>query len=276
MQPKNIDNRTFQYARQSHSDHLNVNRPVVVYAEDYPAAWQTEIHWHVRSQMAYASAGIMAVETGQGMWVVPPQRAVWIPAGVRHHVRSAGPLAMRSVYIERDVVPWLPISCCVVNVTPLLRELIARASELPHWYALGGQDERIMRLIPDEIGALPVAPLHLPEPYDRRLRRITTALKRNPADRRTLDAWGHTVAASSRTLARLFRTQTGMSFQEWQRQARLLAGLIRLAEYEPVTIVAMEVGYESPSRFIAMFKRALGATPSQYFGQAGARPGKAS
>ena len=272
MQPKNTANRTFQIVLQSHSDRIDVDRPVVVYAQDYPAGWHTEVHWHARSQLAYASAGTMTVETEQGMWAVPPQRAVWIPAGVRHDVRSAGPLAMRSVYIERDVVPWLPTSCCVVQVTPLLRELIIQASELPHWYTLGGRDERIMRLILDEIRELPIAPLHLPEPHDRRLRRMTTALKNDPADRRTLAAWGHTVGASSRTLARLFQVQTGMSFQAWQRQARLLAGLMRLAEGEPVTTVAMDVGYESPSAFIAMFKRALGTTPSQYFDRASRTP----
>jgi AraC-like DNA-binding protein/mannose-6-phosphate isomerase-like protein (cupin superfamily) len=265
MQPKNISYRTFQHACQSYTDRADINRPVIVHARDYPAGWQAAVHWHDRSQLVYASAGIMTVETEQGMWVVPPQRAVWIPAGVRHDVHAAGPIAMRSVYIARDVVPWLPPTCCVVHVTPLLRELIGRAAELPCVYARGGQEERIMLLILDEIRALPTAPLHLPEPSDPRLRRITTALKRHPADDRTLEAWGRTVGASSRTLARLFRRETGLSYQQWQRQVRLLSGLIRLAEGQPVTLVAMDVGYESPSAFTAMFKRALGTTPSQYF-----------
>ncbi len=244
---------------------MDIDRPVIVHAQDYPAGWQTDVHWHARSQLAYASAGIMTVETEQGMWVVPPQRAVWIPSGVRHDVTSSGQLAMRSVYIEPDTVSWLPATCCVINITPLLRELIARAAELPQRYALGGQEERIMRLILDEIRVLSIAPLHLPEPSDQRLRRIAAMLKRQPDDRRTLEAWGRTVGASSRTLARLFRRETGMSFQQWQRQVRLLSGLIRLAAGQPVTAVAMEVGYDSPSAFIAMFKRALGTTPSHYF-----------
>jgi AraC-like DNA-binding protein len=238
---------------------------VIVHAQAYPAGWQTDVHWHARSQLAYASSGIMTVETEQGLWVVPPQRAVWIPAGVRHDVISSGPLTMRSVYMTPDTVPCLPTACCVVHVTPLLRELIARAAELPHLYALGGQEERLMLLILDEIRALSIAPLYLPEPSDGRLRYIAAALKRQPDDHRTLEAWGRTVGASSRTLARLFRRETGMSFQQWQRQIRLLSGLIRLADGQPVTTVAMEVGYDSPSAFIAMFKRALGTTPSQYF-----------
>jgi AraC-like DNA-binding protein len=167
--------------------------------------------------------------------------------------------------MEPEAVSRLPQTCCVVNITPLLRELVGRAAELPQRYPLGGREERMMHLILDEIRALPIAPLHLPEPSDQRLRRITTALKHDPADHRTLEAWGRTVGASSRTLARLFPLETGMSYQQWQRQVRLLSGLIRLAEGRPVTEVAIEVGYDSPSAFIAMFKRALGTTPSQYF-----------
>jgi hypothetical protein len=211
MKPKYISNRTFQNAQQNHADRVDIDRPVIVHAQDYSTIYQTDVHWHARSQLAYASMGIMTVKTEQGLWVVPPQRAVWIPSGVRHHIEAAGPLAMRSVFIQPGVVPWLPSACCVVHVTPLLRELIARAAACPHTYALGGQDERIMLLILDEIRALPIAPLHLPEPSDQRLQRITAALKQYPADDRTLEAWGRAVGASSRTLARLFRRETGMS-----------------------------------------------------------------
>jgi AraC-like DNA-binding protein len=213
----------------------------------------------------YASAGVMTVVTEHGMWVVPPQRAVWIPAGIVHTVQARGPVAMRSLYIQREAAVWLPTTCCVVNVTPLLRELIVRAVALPLRYAHGGQDERMMLLMLDEIRQLPVAPLHLPEPTDRRLRQITTALRTDPADDRTLETWARAVGASPRTLARLFVAETGMTFRQWQRQVRLLAGLVRLADGQPVTVVALEVGYESPSAFIAMFRRALGTTPGQYF-----------
>lgn len=265
MQPKNIVKRTFPHALQSRIDRDGADRPVFVHAQDYPAGWQAEAHWHVRAQLVYALAGVMTVVTEQGMWVVPPQRAVWIPAGMVHAVQTRGPLAMRSVYIQRDAAAWLPTTCCVVNVPPLLRELIVRAGALPPRYARGGQEERIMLLILDEIRQLPVAPLHLPEPADGRLRSITTALRTDPTDDRTLDTWARAVGASTRTLARLFLAETGMTFRQWQRQARLLAGLVRLAAGQPVTVVALEVGYESPSAFIAMFKRALGTTPGQYF-----------
>jgi AraC-like DNA-binding protein len=180
-------------------------------------------------------------------------------------VHAVAALAMRSVYIQQDQATRLPTVCCVVHVTPLLRELILRAATLPRWYAQGGRDERIMLLMLDEIRELPTAPLHLPEPSDPRLQPITAALKSDPADNRTLATWARQVGASSRTLARLFRSDTGLTFQQWQRQARLLAGLMRLAAGQPVTSVAMDVGYDSPSAFIAMFKDALGTTPGRYF-----------
>jgi AraC-like DNA-binding protein len=122
-----------------------------------------------------------------------------------------------------------------------------------------------MLVILDQIHSLPVAPLHLPIPEDRRLRAIATAMTANPGDVRTLADWVHTVGASSRTLARLFLAETDMSFRHWRQQVRLLEALRHLASQEPVTTVALDLGYDSPSAFIAMFKRALGMTPGQYF-----------
>ncbi len=207
----------------------------------------------------------MKVSTAKGNWVVVPQRAVWIPATERHELHTFGPLALRSLFIQPDAVVGLPTECCVVNVSPLLRELIAAACALPKQYVLGGREEHIMTLILDEIHAVSVAPLYLPEPRDPRLVQISTAMRAHPADNRTLDAWGRMVGASSRTLARLFLAETGLSFRQWQQQARLLESLVRLADGHAVTTVAMEVGYDSTSAFIAMFRRVLGTTPKQYF-----------
>jgi AraC-like DNA-binding protein len=110
-----------------------------------------------------------------------------------------------------------------------------------------------------------VAPLHLPQPRDPRLRAVTGALLRDPGDARSLTAWSRHAGASARTLARGFLRETGMGFGAWRQQARLLRALELLAEGEPVTRVALELGYAGPSAFIAMFRRALGATPGRYF-----------
>jgi AraC-like DNA-binding protein len=150
----------------------------------------------------------------------------------------------------------------VVNVPPLLRELIIESVEAP---GPARRRRLLTSLILDEIRAATVAPLHLPEPTDPRLVPITSALRDQPGDGRTLAAWARQAGASTRTLSRLFLAQTGMTFRQWQRQARLLAALVRLAEGAQVTTVALDLGYDSPSAFISAFRRALGRTPRRYF-----------
>ena len=240
-------------------------RPIVVRATQYPAGFIIPPHRHRRAQLVYASEGIMTVTTEQGMWVVPPQRAVWVPALVEHCIRTTGRLSMRSLFITPDAAPALPTACCVVAVPPLLRELILYAVSRPRLYAPGSADERLMAVILDQMQGLPVAPLYLPMPRDPRLQAIAQGVLRDPADPRMLTDWARDVGASTRTLARLFLADTGLTFRHWCQQARLLEALRRLASQEPVTTVALDLGYDSPSAFIAMFKRALGTTPGRYF-----------
>ena len=242
-----------------------IDRPVVVRVSEYPAGYSSDHHWHARGQLVYACDGVVKVTTEQGAWIVPQHRAVWIPAKIEHQIESAGAFSMRSLYIQDDPELKLSDVCGVVGVSPLLRELILTAAEAPQLYDVSGRDSRVMDLILDEVRSLPVEPLHLPEPTDSRLRQITAALRENPADTRTLEAWGRVAGASPRTLARLFSAETGMTFRQWQQQARLLGGLMRLAKGEPVTAVALDVGYENPSAFISMFRRTLGVTPGRYF-----------
>lgn len=249
------------------NDYQDLPRSVGAMAKDFADGFFIPPHAHKRSQIIYASSGVMRVQTPQGAWVVPPHRAVWVPAGVVHDVRMAGAVAMRTLYIVPDVVRTLPDECCVVAVTPLLRELILRAVELPLLYDESGAEGRLMALILDELRVLPVLPLNLPMPTDPRLLRICRAILDGPGDTRTLGAWGRQVGASGRTLARGFVRETGMTFGRWRQQARLLEALTRLAHSQSVTTIALDLGYDSPSAFTSMFRRALGRTPSAYFGK---------
>lgn len=240
-------------------------RPVAGYANDYPSGAMIARHAHRRAQLLYAAAGVMQVRTDLGIWVVPPQRAVWIPGGVPHEIRCIGRVRMRTLYVDGDVAPGLPGDCRVVDVPPLLRELVLAAMSLPPLYELDGPDGRLIMVILDQLRVLDVAPLHLPMPSHPRLTPIVEALLMRPEDRSDLDSWGVRVGASGRTLARLFTAETGMSFGAWRQQARLLAALTRLAAGETVTAVALDLGYDSLSAFIAMFRRATGTTPGRYF-----------
>lgn len=242
----------------------SVPRDVVAFPNDYAAGHVIDWHDHERAQVAYPAAGVLEVETADGAWVVPPQRALWLPAGVRHRVRMHGRVAMRSLYLRPAAAPSLPGRPAVLAVSPLLRELILRACAAPRLYDEAGPDGLVMRLLAHELHALPLLPLHLPMPADRRLRRVCEALAAAPGDDRGLDDWGRAAGASGRTLARLFRRETGLGFAQWRQQARLLAACRRLGAGEPVTGVALALGYDSASAFSAMFRRATGVPPSRY------------
>lgn len=246
-------------------------RPLVAFARDLSDRHVVTMHRHDHGQLVYCATGTMRVTTTEGVWIVPPQRAVWVPAGEDHEITCIGAVAMRAVYLLQETAPWLPRTCRVLDVTPLLREIVLEAMRLPPSYELEGPEARLVSVLVDQIersiGA-PVAALHLPMPRDRRLRAVTDRLIARPADARPLADWARTAGASVRTLARLFVMETGLSFRAWRQQLRLQEALARLALGEPVTGVAFAVGYDSPSAFIAMFRRALGWTPGQYLAHA--------
>jgi AraC-like DNA-binding protein len=221
-------------------------------------------HQHGWHQLIYASEGVMSVHTPRGAWVVPPQRAVWIPGGMRHKVEMYGSVSMRSLYVEPSLSRVLPADCCVVNISPLLRELILHAVKLGALDVEVPTQSRIIGVILDELEALSVIPLQLPVPRDPRALRVAEQVRQNPSERCSLQEISRAAGASKRTIERLFIAQTGMSFGRWRQQARLLHALRLLAVGESVTAVALEAGYESTSAFISMFKKAFGTTPSRY------------
>jgi AraC-like DNA-binding protein len=245
---------------------MSVPRPVVALANDLPPAHEIDWHSHPRFQLVYAARGVMTVDTHDATWVVPPQRAVWMPPAVPHRLKTSGPVELRSLYIRPDAAARMPARCEVMQVTPLLRELILRATDLPHEYDVRGPAGRIMRLLLDELASLQRLPYHLPMPKATPLAPICQRLLESPSDTATLEELAAQDAAgvSARTLARHFRRETGMSFAEWRRRARLLRALGWIAEGRPILEVAIELGYDSPSAFSAMFRRELGAPPTQF------------
>jgi AraC-like DNA-binding protein/mannose-6-phosphate isomerase-like protein (cupin superfamily) len=240
-------------------------RSIVGVGMEVPVGAVVEPHSHRRNQLMFAHSGVMLIESGGDSWVVPPQRALWIPHDVEHSFTPMTSVSLRNVLIQPEVGPAMPDHCCLVGVTPLLRELILRVIEAPTLYKSEAHRKRVAALIFDEIEICPAAPVTLPMPADIRLRRICVALKENPADSRTLDDWADTACASSRTLTRLFIRETGLSFAHWRRQLRLRSAMILLGSNRSVTEAAFEVGYDSPSAFIEAFRRTLGQTPGQYF-----------
>ncbi len=239
--------------------------PVVGLSEDHESGYLIQSHRHDSAQLIHAAKGVMTVKARDGLWVVPPERAVWVPAFTDHSIRMTGRVELRTIYLAPTLRPITGDACCVVQVSGLLHASIMRVVDFDQPYASKGPEARIVDVILDEVRAAPTAPLHLPSPRDRRAKRIAEAFRRDPGDRRKASEWARMAGASERTLERLFRDEVGMTFGRWQQQVRLLRALEILASGESVTSVALEVGFATPSAFIAMFKKAMGTTPSRHF-----------
>lgn len=240
-------------------------RPVFCRVESLPAGSCTRLHAHDWAQFSYALSGVLEVRTAQASFMAPPQRAIWVPAGVEHVVTTSTPTEMRSLYLDESALPKASATCRVLAVTALLRELIVSVSALPVEYDEAGAAGRLVAVLFDELQGLAELDLNLPLPRDRRLQQLCTELQANPDNRRTLDEWGRGLGLSARSLSRLFQQETGMSFGQWRLRLRLLLALGALEQGESVTKVALDSGYESTSAFIAVFRRVFGATPRGMF-----------
>jgi AraC-like DNA-binding protein len=234
----------------------------------YPDGFVLDFHAHSWGQLLHASAGVMVVDTAVGSWVVPPHRGVWLPAETEHRVAMRGEVAMHTVYFSERVTIGLARTC-VVEVPPLLRELLVYCARRGKLDTRVAHDDRVAGLLVDLVTEVTAMPLALPMPRDPRALRVALAVREAPGDEASLQKLARRAGASPRTVERLFVLETGMPFGRWRQQARLLAAMTWLAEGLPVTRVALDVGYASPSAFIAMFKNTLGTTPSRFFQQAG-------
>jgi len=226
-----------------------------------------DFHSHPRGQLAYAASGVIKVYTDSGSWIVPPSQAVWIPGGMRHSVNPEVTSEIRHLFVDPSCLHRFPDQCSVVEVSPLLRELILRVADFGNDYAPDSPASRVCAVILDELQALEPSRLHLPLSSDRRLQRVMQAMINQPEADTGLAHWAAKVGASERTLRRLFIRETGMTFQQWRRQLLLHEAVERLGRGESVMNVALELGYRSPSAFVAMFRKALGRSPGQYFRQ---------
>lgn len=243
----------------------DIPRDVAVLEGVRHAGTEATPHSHIWGQLLYASSGIMQATAQGSIWVIPPQRAVWIPPHVSHSIKFIHRVMMRNIYVAPHALKELPDQCQVMSVSPLLRELIAEAVTYPILYNENGAQGRLVRVLLDQLKAAPSSSLHLPVPETGPIQQIAEHLKADPADSSTLEDWADRLGTTTRTLARNFKKQTDMTFGQWRQQARLLEALSRLAANQPIAHIAQDLGYSSQSAFSAMFKKALGVTPGQFF-----------
>lgn len=252
---------------EARQDDIDAPRPVVARALDWPENHEENWHFHNRGQLFFASSGLMDVSTEVATYVLPPHRALWVPATVAHKVNAKSELEFRTVYIDQLAAPLLPSNPTVIFVSPLLREVILAAIDLPTLYQISGRENTIMTLLVEEVilSTAEQIDLSLPLPSDRRVESIVNSILASPTMRHSAGKWSNKVGASGRTIDRIFRAETGMSFDQWKRQAVLLEALRQLSEGKAVANVAFDLGYDSPSAFVAMFRRSLGTTPGRLF-----------
>ncbi|WP_026791649.1 AraC family transcriptional regulator [Pleomorphomonas oryzae] len=241
------------------------DRPAVALRLDF-SDYQAEVrqHQHRQGQLILALHGAVTCTAANGLWIVPPDCGVWIPGGVPHNNQATPNALLTYLFVEPEAAS-LPGECCTLSVSPMLREMILRLADAPDSYAPDDHVGRLVRVLLDELALMPRDGLKLPVSSHPKIAAITSALSGNPGDRRTVGEWAAHVAMSERSLKRLMVQETGLSFGRWRRQLHLVIALRELASGATVQKVSSDLGYESPTAFIVMFKKALGVTPTRYF-----------
>jgi len=235
---------------------------VVVVTFPMPDGLVFDWHTHPEHQLAWAASGVLMVRSETAAWVLPPTRALWIPAGISHETISTGAATMRTAYVTPALCPIDWAECTPVTASPLMAELIGYLED-------DGLDatrrSHAEALLVDLLKPVTTTTIDVRMPIDARARQVAEALASDPSNRRTLADWGRVVGASERTLARAFLAETRLPFGRWRALLRLRASMGSLAAGEPVGKVARHVGYESTSAFVAAFRRETGVTPATYF-----------
>ncbi len=255
-----------------HDDYLAQGQSLTTIAIDYPHGAGESRHSHRCSQLIHILSGLVRVTTPAGDWLVPPGRGVWLPARTLHSLKFTGYVQARTLFVDPLARADLPAQCQVVQITPLLKELINVSLDIPPLFLSGGRDERIIELILDELRLMPILPLNLPEPRDQLLRDVCDEIKQNIAESYELEQVAGQLAISGRTLSRRFQRETGLSFSDWVRRAKIIAAMHALCQGHSVLEAALEAGYDSPAAFSVMFRRVLGMSPSEYSASPGQPP----
>lgn len=256
------------YPPEAHSPYFDPDMPTQwTYAMRVDAArnsHESPTHRHRMGQLVLSLQGAVTSTVPQGLWMVPPRYGVWIPGGTPHRNRVTDNGRVCFLFVPADT-PGLPRQCCTLAITPLVRELMIHLSDLSPDATAEPANRRLAAVLVEQLAQMPTEQLHLPLSEHPRLREIATALHADPADRSTVAEWGRRMAMSERTLARLVRQEVGMTFGRWRQQMHIVMALQRLSSGVSVQRTAEDLGYESASAFITMFRKTLGRTPARYF-----------
>lgn len=221
------------------------------------------VHTHRKGQLVVAYHGGIVCTVEDGVWMVPSGFGVWIPGGVAHSNRVTANGKVGFVFVELGAAA-LPQQCCTLVLSPLILELILHLSAQAQDYPPACANARLASVLLEQLELAPTEQLYLPLPATAQLRVIARGLAQDPSNRCTMAQWARQVAMSERSLARLVKRETGLTFGQWRKQWQIIVALQNLAEGESVQHTAEALGYESVSSFISMFRKTLGTSPARY------------
>jgi AraC-like DNA-binding protein len=231
---------------------------------EYPTGAQVPAHAHASDQLIYATQGIMEVTSGQSVWVIPPEFALWIPARISHQIRMDGAVRMRTLYFRPGIVTRGPAHGAVIHVTQFMRELVLEAVRLGKLRVQNSYETALRDVLVHHLEQATPAPTFVTMPMDPRARAVAQAVLGAPAESITLAAICEEAGVSIRTVQRIFQREVGIDLDAWRRQARLTKAMQLLIAGASVKEVSFAVGYGQSSAFVQAFRRLFGATPKAW------------
>ena len=234
----------------------------------YKKGVRLDSHMHREAQLVYAASGTMQVTTPKGRWLVPPDRAVWVPARLEHAIDMLADIEMRTLYFD---LAWLRrerrskslAAEFVVRVSPLLHQAILALFDGRHD---AGRTELLVRLAMLELHEAEDSATFIPLPHEPRCRRAADIVLSDPTYRTEIGSLAREVGTSTRTLSRLFSSETQLSFKSWCQRARIASAIERLSVDPglPVKQLASDLGYASFPAFSHAFRQVTGKTPTEF------------
>lgn len=245
-------------------------RPLLAVGLDAVAdRFELHEHQHQKCELIYTVRGILNCEADGHIWTIPPQCAMWIPSNVSHRSWAFGRIESYALFVDPHLDPRLDDRCCALTVSPLLRELLFRVVSFPALYSMDGPEARLLPVVLDELSMARREPLRLPLPVDPDLRRLTDLLMADPTQKASVAQWAAQMSMTERTLSRKFNREIGMSFGQWRRQLHVTRALQWMADGRSIKSIAFDLGYESASSFVTMFRKTVGTSPARYFSDRG-------
>jgi AraC-like DNA-binding protein len=253
------------------------SRPVRAKVQRLFMSQEVSSHRHPWAQLAFSITGMTRLIVEDGVFIVAPWQALWIPANVGHAVTVPAETEVYTLYFLEDVIPMPsnPVTesarwerCSVIEVSDLLRAVVLQMDsrpddDIPTVPARPERERLLVNVALEELSIAPSIPLGIELPKERRIRQLCQAVLQDPMRHSTLDAWAEDAGASPRTIARLFRRELGIGFSQWRKKVLLAQAVSRVENSKPISEIAAELGYASTSAFSAMVKRSAGMSLTQ-------------